>query len=126
MKKNNIEVSINGMRVAEGGARAFALKSCFTTDKKGKVKLTPIYDWNNEVAEEFIKQYNVELSDAYTIYRMRRTGCVGCPYALKVLEELDILREYEPMSYQKAMLFFRDSYILKGIIDPNKPTLFDK
>lgn len=115
-KENNIEVSITGMRKAEGGARSISMKSCFTTDKKGHTKLHPIYDWSNETVEDFIRVYDVRLSDAYTIYGMTRTGCVGCPYGLKVMEELAILQEHEPRSYTKAMLFFKDSYVLKGLI----------
>lgn len=41
---------------------------------------------------------------------MKRTGCVGCPYSPKVMEELEIIRKFEPALYTAAQHIFGDSY----------------
>ena len=74
---NDMAGTYTGIRVAEGGARAMAYKSCTITRKvKGKDNILsmPIIDWTDEICDEFIEKYNIKLSDAYTVYGMNRTG----------------------------------------------------
>ena len=113
-KENDMSGAYSGVRVAEGGARAIMYKSCTVIKKQGnKNYLTslPIYDWSDEIVEEFIQFYNIKLSDAYEKYGCERTGCIGCPYARDLKFELKMLYDNEPLKYKAVMKWNRDVYI---------------
>lgn len=79
-KDNKILINILGVRKAEGGTRSFAYKSCFY--KKGKVHYyLPILDYTDDEIATLIKEKNIPISKAYTLYGCERTGCVGCPFS---------------------------------------------
>ena len=70
-KENGMLGALQGVRIAEGGARDSAAntrvrhggKLC-TWVKNGSIQNAPILDWTNNDVEEFIERYNVPLSDA--------------------------------------------------------------
>lgn len=105
--------------VSSGGKSCTTIKEIGKGKAKRKIKkIMPIIDWSAEVEEEFIKNYNVPLSEAYTNYGCKRTGCVLCPYGanLKDLEErLKILYDFEPMMYKFAMATMKDVYIARNV-----------
>lgn len=119
---NGIKGYATGMRMGEGGAREMSAlkriqnggKLCTYTKGEYIVKL-PIIDWTDEDCEEFIQKYNVPLSKAYTDYRMTRTGCMGCPYALDIQSNLKVLWDYEPLRYKASMVFLKDVYIAQNV-----------
>ena len=146
-KENDMNGAYSGVRVAEGGARAIMYKSCTVIKKQGnKNYLTslPIYDWSDEIVEEFIQFYNIKLSDAYEKYGCERTGCIGCPYARDLKFELKMLYDNEPLKYKAVMKWNRDVYIyqlvecdwdeeymeefnrMKPIIEQRKQEMMDK
>ena len=50
-------------------------------------------DWENE----FIKRNNIQLCKLYyPPFNFDRTGCKGCPFALKLQEQLDTMLMYLP------------------------------
>lgn len=114
-----------GLRIAEGGARQVSItrrvergeKIC-TTYSGDLIKKMPIVDWTDENVEEFIKQYNVPLSDAYTKYGFDRTGCMACPFAKDVDRNLEYLFRYEPNRYKAIMHWLRDVYIAQNVVLP--------
>lgn len=124
-KDNEIKGVITGIRVNEGGARMLTAeqrvqkggKLC-TYTKGGKTYKYPIIDWTDEDVETFIDQYNVPLSKAYTTYGMTRTGCMGCPFALDIADNLKVLFEHEPLKYKASMFFLKDVYIAQNVILP--------
>lgn len=117
--------TLQGVRVAEGGARDSAAntrvrhggKLC-TWLKKGVIQKAPIIDWTNEDVEKFITKYNVPLSDAYTKYNFDRTGCMACPYSKYIARDLQYLYEHEPNRYKAAMHWLKDVYIAQGVCLP--------
>lgn len=121
-KENDMKGYITGIRTGEGGARELATikrlqagqKICTATKGKYIVKM-PIIDWTNEDVEEFIDKYNVPLSKAYTEYGLTRTGCMGCPFAREITENLKVLYEYEPNRYKASMFFLKDVYIAQNV-----------
>lgn len=125
-KENGKRGYAYGIRTAEGGARSMNAvlhkggKIC-TTISGGYIQKAPIVDWPDEVLEEFIQKYNVPLSDAYTKYGFHRTGCMACPFALDVADNLKYLHDHEPNRYKAAMHWLRDVYIAQNVILP-----FDK
>lgn len=113
-KENDMNGAYSGVRVAEGGARAMAYKTCTVVKTEGGKKyLTslPIYDWSDEIVEDFIEYFNIKLSDAYGSYGCTRTGCIGCPYARDLKFELKMLYDYEPLKYKAVMKWNKDVYI---------------
>lgn len=117
-KDNDINGYFSGVRLDEGGARAMAYSSCTSVKKVGGKEMftiMPIYDWTEDDEERFIELFNVELSEAYTVYGLERTGCAGCPYARDLYKNLKALYEYEPKKYRFWVNIFKNVYIDTGV-----------
>lgn len=128
IKENGSRGQATGIRGNEGGARELNLharlyenataKPCTTIDKQGFVKKAPLIDWTDENINEFIEKYNVPLSDAYTKYGFRRTGCMRCPFSLQMTNDLKYLYDFEPNRYKAAMHWLKDVYIAQNVVLP--------
>ncbi len=125
-KENGMKGTIIGIRLAEGGAREL---NAFNRIERGNNKLCtsvsgdyikkyPIIDWTDDDVEQFIKQYDVPLSKAYTEFGMKRTGCMCCPYSLNIDKMLEYLYYHEPNRYKASMFFMKDVYIAQNVILP--------
>lgn len=124
-KEHQMKGSFSGTRVDEGGARSMAIKSCVTIKKKrgqAFIASTPIFDWTDEILNQFIRQYGIELSEAYTVYGLTRTGCMGCPFSKNLTHELKALYDYEPNRYKAAMHWMKDVYLYQGVKCDFDPT----
>ena len=127
-KENGMLGNMQGIRLSEGGARESAAnvrlrsggKLC-TWVKNGIIQKAPIIDWSDEDVEEFITKYNVPLSDAYTKFNFTRTGCMACPFARDVDNDLKYLYFHEPNRYKASMFWLKDVYIAQDVRLP-----FDK
>lgn len=109
IKENNIELNIYGVRLAEGGIRQTAYSTMFS---KGKVdEFRPLLFFTDTVKAQYIKENNIRHSDCYTLYGLKRTGCIGCPCGRCVQQELAIVKEYEPELFDAANQVFSDSYL---------------
>ncbi|WP_431819285.1 phosphoadenosine phosphosulfate reductase family protein (plasmid) [Bacillus thuringiensis] len=124
-REHDMNGAFTGVRTAEGGQRALAYKSCVMLKSIGKGKnkrdylmSMPIIDWTDEICEEFIKKYNVKLSDAYEVYGADRTGCIGCPFSRNLSKDLKILFDHEPLKYKASMKWLGDVYLDQGIECP--------
>lgn len=138
-EKANADLSVIGVRKAEGGIRATAYKSCYTQEKSGKMaSFRPIFWLSDDDKRDYENQYGVCHSDCYKKYGLKRTGCVGCPYGKNVNEELAVIQKYEPKLYKAVMKIFGESYEYtkkyrqfckemkcKETQDPDQMTLFD-
>lgn len=84
-----------GSRIEEGTHRANRLKnlkepeSC-DTRIKGKIHAYPIMYWKEKEIWEYIKTYNLPVSEWYS-KGFSRLGCIGCPMALQKLR----IKEYK-------------------------------
>jgi len=117
--KHNTNVYFTGIRMEEGGVRSLTYTSCTSVKHiKNKVMyhIMPIYDWTTSDMESFIKLFNIPLSKCYTEYGLNRTGCIGCPYAKNIDENLKVLWKFEPKKYKFVMSLFQDVYIDQGVI----------
>lgn len=72
-EKESGRKAIIGVRGAESKTRKVMYSSYFTKDNK----FTPIYDLSDELLEEFIKKYDIEVPSVYK--HIPRTGCVRMP-----------------------------------------------
>ena len=108
-KENNKPYAIIGIMTSEGGERISAQCLAFKQDKlKAFQPLAPI---TKEWEDWFIKAYNVEICDIYKEpYNFKRTGCKGCPFALGLQEELNILERYFPEERKQCEIIWKPIY----------------
>ena len=124
-KEKGFKGYIQGIRTGEGGVREMSAnkrvhnggKICTATKGDYIVKM-PIIDWSNDDVDQFIEKYNVPLSKAYTEYGLKRTGCMGCPFAVSIASNLEVLYKHEPNRYKASMHWLKDVYIAQNVILP--------
>ena len=112
VKNGNFDLVILGIRKAEGGIRAASYKNCFTNNEGNREanQYRPLFWYKDEDEKEYDDIFGVTHSDCYEVYGLRRTGCAGCPYNKKVIEELNAIEPYEPQMVKAANHIFKDSY----------------
>ena len=107
--KQGYDLNISGIRRSEGGVRSTAYKSCFD-NQDNYDNYRPIFWFTDEDKIEYRKLFNVSNSKCYSVYGLKRTGCVGCPFGKNYKEELEIIKKYEPKLYKAVTNLFKDSY----------------
>ena len=110
-RNNGKPYKMTGERLSEGGLRA-SHKGCLVIDKNSKLKkFKPLSPMNDGWVEWFINKYNVELCELYKEpYNLTRTGCVGCPFNIKIQDTLDTLEDKLPIEKKKAEAIWREVY----------------
>lgn len=109
------ELIITGERRAEGGMRSVPRKDCTTmcfteTDVYGQYRLRPLYYVTDADKDWYKEHYGIKYSDAYEVYGLTRTGCCGCPISYRAVEDLELIRKYEPNVVKAAWNIFGKSY----------------
>lgn len=105
-KKNNLKITITGMRRAEGGNRRNL--SCLTSKN---AHFHPLIVCDDKFIDEFIKRFNIKLCDLYyEPYNFKRTGCKGCPFNIEIEKELIKLKEYQPKEFEQCMYLWKYVY----------------
>ena len=107
--KQGYDLNISGIRRSEGGTRSTAYKSCFD-NQDNYDNYRPIFWFTDDDKTEYKKLFNVSHSKCYTVYGLKRTGCVGCPFSKDYKKELEIINKYEPKLYNAVTNIFKDSY----------------
>lgn len=106
----NPDLSVQGVRKAEGGARSTAIKSCFDEIKDGCDVFRPIF-WFRKIDKEAYEQvFGITHSDCYLVYGLKRTGCACCPFGKDFEMELKVAEQYEPGLFAAASNVFGASY----------------
>ena len=110
-KENNKTIALTGMRKAEGGQRA-SLKGCIITDKdKNVIKFHPLLVVDEDFENWFIEKNNVKLCKLYyEPFNFKRTGCKGCPFALGLQEQLDIMENLLPNEKNQCEIIWKPVY----------------
>lgn len=105
-------LSITGIRQAEGGARSTAYKNCFSPaeDENDIAEYRPIFWFKNETKYIYEQHYKIQHSDCYSVWGLPRTGCSGCPFALNFENELEAVKQNEPKMYKALINTFGKSY----------------
>ena len=105
------DLKIIGMRQAEGGRRAGAIRNCFTPASDSAIaNYRPLWFWTDEDKRIYKEWRGIRYSDCYEIWGFNRTGCVGCPCSSKALQDLQIAEAYEPNKVKAALAIFGKSY----------------
>ena len=130
-KENAKKYKILGIMREEGGRRGRATCLAFRGDKL--TSFQPLVAVSKEWEDWFINQYNIPLPIVYyPPYNFVRTGCKGCPFALDLQKELDILEEHFPTERKQCEYIWKpvyDEYRRLGYrlrkVDENQLSLFD-
>ena len=72
--KEGYDLSIIGVRKAEGGIRSSAYKSCFDNSGNGYDNYRPIFWFKDEDKKYYEEMFGIENSKCYTEYGLKRTG----------------------------------------------------
>lgn len=95
-KQNSKKITMTGMRKAEGGQRA-NISKCVITKQGEIVKFHPLLVVNDEFEQWFIEKYKVKLCRLYyPPFNFDRTGCKGCPFALHLQNQLEVMEHFLP------------------------------
>lgn len=103
ISSTNCDMNCVGVRKAEGGKRASAIKTCYTKALGGPDQYRPLFWFTDTDKQEYDQHYNISHSDCYKVWGMKRTGCAGCPISKEFNQELALAEKYEP-KFHKAML----------------------
>lgn len=109
--ENQKTINITGIRSEEGGGRKIH-KNCtvFNSDNSLK-KFHPLLVITEDFEEWFIKTYGIELCKLYyPPFNFKRTGCKGCPFALKLQEQLDSMEELLPTEKKQCEYLWKPIY----------------
>lgn len=110
LAKNNYDMNVSGIRKYEGGIRGTAYKSCFDDNDSGHDNYRPLFWYTNDDKKIYENAYDIVNSKCYTDYKLKRTGCAGCPYGRDFEMELDVIQKYEPKFYIAVNNIFGKSY----------------
>ena len=110
ISENNIDLSVTGLRRAEGGVRSTAHKGCFTEKEYDTDEFRPIWWYTDSDKRDYEKTFELKHSDCYEKYGLKRTGCAGCPFSRDFEKELEVLEQYEPKLYKAVQHIFGESY----------------
>lgn len=108
-KENGKPYAIIGIMPDEGGERESAKCAVF---KNNKLKaFQPLVPVTKKWEDWFIAEYNIEICEIYRDpYNFHRTGCKGCPFALKLQDELDTLAKFFPAERKQCELIWAPIY----------------
>lgn len=114
--QKDFEMIITGERRDEGGMRSVPRQGeansamCFAETSSGQYRLRPLYYVSDKDKAWYKDYYGIRYSDAYEVYGLTRTGCCGCPISYKAVDDLELIRPYEPNVVKAAWNIFGDSY----------------
>lgn len=108
-RENGKVYAIIGITLDEGGQRASA--KCLAFSGKKLKAFQPLVAVSKEWERWFIDTYNISLPIVYyPPYNFQRTGCKGCPFAIGLQHELDILQEYFPNERKQCEAIWKPVY----------------
>ena len=109
-KENNRKIGITGIRKEEGGQRA-NINSCITKKANRLVRFHPLLKVDDNFEDWFISKYNIRLCKLYyEPFNFKRTGCKGCPFALDLQNQLDIMGQQLPGERKQCEMIWKVIY----------------
>lgn len=104
------DLSVQGVRKAEGGIRSTAYSSCFDTICGEADQFRPIFWLKKADKKAYEAVFGIKHSDCYCKYGLDRTGCACCPFGKFFEKELAAAEQFEPNLYKAANHVFGKSY----------------
>ena len=128
--QKDFDMIITGERRDEGGMRSVPRKDntslCFTETANGQFRLRPLYYVSDKDKAWYKETYGIRYSDAYEVYGLTRTGCCGCAISYKAVDDLEMIRPYEPNVVKAAWKIFGKSYLYRQKYNKYKQDRMDK
>ena len=107
--QNNRFIAITGIRADEGGMRS--QNGCAIFEGNNLKKFHPLKVISDDFEAWFIDKYQIKLCKLYyPPYNFERTGCKGCPFALELQEQLDIMELLLPNEYKQCETIWKPAY----------------
>ena len=108
-KEHKKPYAIIGLMRDEGGRRDNA--KCLAFKSGGRFNFQPLVMVSKAWEEWFIKEYDVSICDIYKEpYNFERTGCKGCPFNIRIQEDLDTLDKYFPSERKQCEIIWKPVY----------------
>lgn len=108
-KSNNKKYAIFGTMRAEGGRRENL--QCLSFKGNKLFAFQPLAVVTKEWEDWYIQKNNVDICKIYYApYNFKRTGCKGCPFALNLNTELNILQQYFPNERKQCEMIWGKVY----------------
>ncbi len=105
----SLKYPITGLRQSEGGARVNV--QCLAWNKNDVRQFNPLAPVEDEFMDWMIETYNISLSVVYyPPYNFTRTGCKGCPFAMNLQHELDVLEDFFPNERKQCEMIWKPVY----------------
>lgn len=102
-------IGITGMRQGEKGLREHL--GCLTTKKGEVARFHPLAPLPDDFMQMFIERFEVQLCRLYyPPFNFSRTGCKGCPYNVKLQEELETLQMFLPAERKQCEEIWKPVY----------------
>ena len=108
-RENKKPIAIIGLMADEGGRRVNAKCTVF---KEGRLKVfQPLAKVTKEWEDWFIQENNIRLCKLYyEPYNFVRSGCKGCPFNLKLEEDLATIQKYFENEYKQCQFIWKPVY----------------
>lgn len=127
-EENKRPIKITGMRKAEGGLRT-SHNSCTVFDEGNLLKFHPLQPLEEDFIDWFIAERKIELCELYyPPFNFKRTGCKGCPFAVDLQSQLDIMAMLLPAERKQCEMIWKpiyNEYRRIGYRLESTPTLFE-
>ena len=112
-RENNRPIAITGIRASEGGARS-RHSNCLSfggKDNKSPKKFHPLLPVTDETLEWFIETRGFELCELYyPPFNFERTGCKGCPFNIRLQDQLDVMQSLLPYERKQCEIIWEPVY----------------
>lgn len=110
-KQSGLKIAITGIRASEGGQRLNMARCAVFSQDDNLKRFSPLTVCDNNWIEWFIKEFDIKLCELYAPpFSFKRTGCIGCPYALNIGEELQKLQKFDQRQFKVAWNLWRPIY----------------
>ena len=108
-KDNNKPYTMIGLMKEEGGRRTSAQCLSFRGNKLKAFQ--PLIVITKDWEDWFILRWNVKICNIYKPpYNFTRTGCKGCPFALNLQDNLDVMEKYFPSERKQCEAIWKPVY----------------
>lgn len=108
-KESGRTIAITGMMREEGGQRNHL--DCIITRNNKVVKFHPLSKVSSEWEMWYINERKIELCKLYHApFNFKRTGCKGCPYALDLQKQLEVMQIYLPAEREQCEYIWKPVY----------------
>lgn len=108
-KDNKKDITIIGIMKEEGGRRTQS--TCLKFSGKKLKRFQPLVPVTKDWEDWLIDKYNINICDIYKEpYNFERTGCKGCPFAIQIQQELDMLEKYFPNERKQCEIIWKPVY----------------